>query len=79
MAYAFSGKSLRGLAQDIGTTNSIVINAINLDLRNCDLRKNLDIRKIVATTKILAHKLFDLRKFFRPNVRIKKEKFSNLK
>ena len=28
---------------------------INLDLRNCDLRKNLDLRKIVATTKILVH------------------------
>ena len=37
---------------------------INLDLRNCDLRKNLDLRKIVATTKILVHKLFDLRKIF---------------
>ena len=41
---------------------------INLDLRNCDLRKNLDLRKIVATTKILVsmylHKLFDSRKVF---------------
>ena len=31
---------------------------INLDIRNTDLRK------IVATTKSLAHKLFDLRKIF---------------
>ena len=37
---------------------------INLDLRNCDLRKNLDLSKIVATTKILVHKLLDLRKIF---------------
>ena len=37
---------------------------INLDLRNCDLRKNLDLRKIVPKTKILVHKLFDLRKIF---------------
>ena len=35
---------------------------INLDLRNCDLRKNLDVRKIVPTTEILVYKLFDLRK-----------------
>ena len=34
---------------------------MNLDLRNCDLRKNLDLRVIVAT---LVHKLFDLRKIF---------------
>ena len=37
---------------------------IDLDLRNCDLRKNLDFRKIVLTTKILEHELFDLRKIF---------------
>ena len=29
-----------------------------------DLRNNLDLRKIVATTDFLVHKLFDLRKFF---------------
>ena len=28
---------------------------INLDLRNCNLRKDLDLRKIVGTTKILVH------------------------
>ena len=39
-----------------------------LDLRKPDLRKNLDLRKIAATTDFLVHKLFDLRKFFRPNV-----------
>jgi hypothetical protein len=33
----------------------------NLDLRKPDLRKNLDLRNIVATTDFLAHKLFDLR------------------
>jgi hypothetical protein len=37
----------------------------NLDLRKPDLRKNLDLRKIVAiTTDFLVHKLFDLRKIF---------------
>ena len=35
-----------------------------LDLRKPDLRKNLDLRKIVATTNFLVHKLFDLRKIF---------------
>jgi hypothetical protein len=35
-----------------------------LDLRKPNLRKNLDLRKIVATTDFLAHKLFDLRKIF---------------
>ena len=34
----------------------------NLDLRKPDLRKNLDLRKIVATTDFLVHKMFDLRK-----------------
>ena len=33
-----------------------------LDLRKPDLRKNLDLRKIVASTDFLVHKLFDLRK-----------------
>ena len=33
-----------------------------LDLRKPDLRKNLDLRKIVATTDFLVQKLFDLRK-----------------
>ena len=36
----------------------------NLDLRKPDLRKNLDLRKIVLTTDFLVHKLFDLRKIF---------------
>ena len=35
-----------------------------LDLRKPDLRKNLDLRMIVATTDFLVHKLFDLRKIF---------------
>ena len=33
-----------------------------LDLRKPDLRKNLDLRKIVGATDFLVHKLFDLRK-----------------
>ena len=33
-----------------------------LDLRKPDLRKNLDLRKIVATTNFSVHKLCDLRK-----------------
>ena len=36
----------------------------NLDLKKPDLRKNLDLRKIVGTTDFLVHKLFDLRKIF---------------
>ena len=45
---------------------SILGNGIqwNLDLRKPDLRKNLDLRKIVATTDFLVHKLLDLRKIF---------------
>ena len=35
-----------------------------LDLRKPDLRKNLDLRKIVGATHFLEHKLFDLRKIF---------------
>ena len=35
-----------------------------LDLRKSNLRKNLDLRKIVAKTNSLIHKLFDLRKIF---------------
>ena len=46
----------------------------NLNLRKSDLKKNLDLRKIVATTDFLIHKLFDLRKkFLRPNVQLKKK------
>ena len=36
----------------------------NLDLKKPDLKKNLDLRKIVGTTNFLVHKLFDLRKIF---------------
>ena len=36
----------------------------NLDLRKPDLRKNLDLRKFVATTDFLVHKVFDLSKIF---------------
>ena len=36
----------------------------NLDLRKPDLRKNLDLRKIVGTTDFFVHKLFDLIKIF---------------
>ena len=44
--------------------HNIILIQWNLDLRNPDLRKNLDLRKIVATTDYLVHKLFDLRKIF---------------
>ena len=44
-------------------TNSTLLQW-NLDLRKPDLRKNLDLRKIVCTTNFLVHKLFDLRKIF---------------
>ena len=37
----------------------------NLNLRKPDLRKNLDLRKIVGKTDFLVHKLFDLRKIFK--------------
>ena len=37
----------------------------NLDLRKPDLKKNLDLRKIVGSTDFLVHKLFDLRKIFK--------------
>ena len=33
--------------------------------KKADLRKNLDLRKIVATTDFLVHKLFDLIKIFK--------------
>ena len=36
----------------------------NLDLKKPDLRKNLDLRKIVDTTDFLVQKLFDLRNIF---------------
>ena len=45
------------------TTKQFVIQW-NLNLRKPDLRKNLDLRKIVGTTDFLVHKLFDLRKIF---------------
>jgi hypothetical protein len=35
-----------------------------LDLRKPDLRKNLDLRKIVGATEFLVNKMFDLRKIF---------------
>ena len=35
-----------------------------LDLRKPDVRKNLDLRKIVGATDFLIHKLSDLRKIF---------------
>ena len=44
-------------------TNSTLLQ-YTLDLRKPDLRKNLDLRKIVGATDFLVHKLFDLRKIF---------------
>ena len=50
----------------------------NLDLRKPDLRKNLDLRKIVGATDFLVHTLFDLRKIFLgPSVGFKKDSFPN--
>ena len=40
-----------------------------------DLRMNRDLRKIVAKTDFLVHKLFD---FLRPNVWFKKENFPKM-
>ena len=52
--------------QAAGKLECFLIMAIqrNLDLRKPDIRKNLDLRKIVGTTDFLVHKLFDLRKIF---------------
>ena len=58
---------LRGIRDQYGNTCCGVSSSdvqINLNLRNYDLRKNLDLRKIVTTTDSLVHKLFDLRKIF---------------
>ena len=48
------------------STNNItnIVIQWNLDLRKPDLRKNLDLRKIVATTDFLVHKLCELRNIF---------------
>ena len=46
------------------TNKSIVLVQYCLDLRKPDLRKNLDLRKIVVTNDFLVHKLFDSRKIF---------------
>ena len=45
-------------------TKTYLVLQWNLDLRKPDLRKNLDLRKIVGTTDFLVHKLFDLGKIF---------------
>ena len=42
----------------------LVLVQYTLDLRKPDLRKNLDLRKVVGATDFLVHKLFDLRKIF---------------
>ena len=42
----------------------LIVVQVTHDLRKPDLRKNLNLRKIVATTDFLVHKLFDLRKIF---------------
>ena len=46
------------------TTELLMFIQYALNLRKPDLRKNLELRKIVATTDFLIHKLFDLRKIF---------------
>ena len=56
-----------------GIRANLVYIQYTLDLRKPDLRKNLDLRKIVGTTDFLVHKLFDLRKIFlRPNFDLRK-------
>ena len=52
------------LAEDVDFRPIFHMVQWNLDLRKPDLRKNLDLRKIVGTTNFLVHKLFDLRKIF---------------
>ena len=42
---------------DILLTAVVNMVQMNLDLRNCDLRKNLDLRKIIPTTRSLKPKL----------------------
>ena len=63
------GKNEQNLACSIKVhlfweSHNILFVQWNLDLRKPDLRKNLDLRKIVGTTDFLVHKLFDLRKIF---------------
>ena len=48
--------------------SNLLIGQINLDLRKCDLRKYLDLRKIVATIKIWAQKIGRLNT--RPEIRL---------
>ena len=56
------GHLISCLAEMYCHTNIVV--QWNLDLRKPDLRKNLDLRKILGTTDFLVHKLFDLGKIF---------------
>ena len=44
--------------------NRNLVYLVELVSRKCELRKNLHLRKIVPTTKILVHKLFDFKKDF---------------
>ena len=57
---------MRFVFPSLGSSSYVFMPGIqwNLDLRKPDLRKNLDLRKIVGTTDFLVHKLFDLRKIF---------------
>ena len=59
----FQGKKPCDTLSDLANKTQV---QINLDLRNCDLRKKLDLRKMVSTTKILVNKLFDLTNIFKP-------------
>ena len=45
-------------------TKTYLVLQWNLDLRKSDLRKTLNLRKIVGATDFLVHKLFDLGKIF---------------
>ena len=59
-------KKIRLSLKDIKNRTKTVVTLLqwNLGLRKPDLRKNLDLRKIVGVTDFLVHKLFDLGKIF---------------
>ena len=59
--YLFKLQLLKKVNKEIGNSHLV---QYTLDLRKPDLRKNLDLRKVVGATDFLVHKLFDLRKIF---------------
>ena len=61
--YSTSG-TYYSLLKNIHLVEIVYIYSGILILKKPDLRKNLDLRKIVGTTNFLVHKSFDLRKNF---------------